>query len=454
VVKQIKFEARLIRTAPLALGLVLATAGMAQQGPQPASPAVDSAANLKLPENPQVFGAPMPSVVKATAIVNGEIITQTDIDQRVALLAIANDTPIPANEIDRLRQQVLSNLIDETLQIQAAKAEEIEITDADVDKTVARVAGNVKQTPAQMAEYLQSRGSSIRSIRRQIQGEMAWRRLQSKKIESTVNVGDEEVQAVIDKLTASKGAEEFRIGEIFLPSNSANDAEVQAGAQKIFAALQQGGSFVGYARQFSQSSSAAVGGDLGWMRPERLPDELANAVRQMRPGMVSAPIKVPGGYSIIAVQDVRKILTADPRNATLTLKQVTVSFPKGTTREQAEPTVAKFAQAAQNVGGCGGAEKIAGDLHAEVVESDQVKMRDLPPTLQDMMMQMQVGQATRPFGSIDEGVRILVLCGRDEVDPSLPSFDQVSQQMIEERVNLRSRRYLRDLRRDAVIDFR
>jgi peptidyl-prolyl cis-trans isomerase SurA len=443
-----------MRSAPLALGLVLATAGMAQQGPQPEAPAVDSAANLKLPDNPQVFGSPMPSVVKATAIVNGEIITQTDIDQRVALLAIANDTPIPANEIDRLRQQVLSNLIDETLQIQAAKAEEIEITDADVDKTVARVAGNVKQTPAQMAEYLQSRGSSIRSIRRQIQGEMAWRRLQSKKIESTVNVGDEEVQAVIDKLTASKGAEEFRIGEIFLPSNSANDAEVQAGAQKIFAALQQGGSFVGYARQFSQSSSAAVGGDLGWMRPERLPDELANAVRQMRPGMVSAPIKVPGGYSIIAVQDVRKILTADPRNATLTLKQITVSFPKGTSREQAEPTVARFAQAAQNVGGCGGADKIAGDLHAEVVESDQVKMRDLPPTLQDMMMQMQVGQATRPFGSIDEGVRVLVLCGRDEVDPSLPTFDQVSSQMIEERVNLRSRRYLRDLRRDAVIDFR
>jgi peptidyl-prolyl cis-trans isomerase SurA len=454
VVKQIKFETRLMRSAPLALGLALATAGMAQQGPQPESPAVDSAANLKLPDNPQVFGSPMPSVVKATAIVNGEIITQTDIDQRVALLAIANDTPIPANELDRLRQQVLSNLIDETLQIQAAKAEEIEITDADVDKTVARVAGGNKQTPEQMAAYLQSRGSSIRSIRRQIQGEMAWRRLQSKKIESTVNVGDEEVQAVIDKLTASKGAEEFRIGEIFLPSNSANEAEVQAGAQKIFAALQQGGSFVGYARQFSQSSSAAVGGDLGWMRPERLPDELANAVRQMRPGMVSAPIKVPGGYSIIAVQDVRKILTADPRNATLTLKQITVSFPKGTTREQAEPTVARFAQAAQNVGGCGGADKIAGDLHAEVVESDQVKMRDLPPTLQDMMMQMQVGQATRPFGSIDEGVRVLVLCGRDEVDPSLPSFEQVSEQMIEERVNLRSRRYLRDLRRDAVIDFR
>jgi peptidyl-prolyl cis-trans isomerase SurA len=164
---------RVMRSVPLALGFALATAAWAQNAP----PQVNSTATLNLPENPQVFGSALPSVVKATAIVNGEVITQTDIDQRLALLAIANNQPIPANEIERLRQQVLSNLIDETLQIQAAKAEEIEITDADIDKTVARVAGNVKQTPDQMAAYLKSRGSSIRSIRRQIQGEIAWRRL-------------------------------------------------------------------------------------------------------------------------------------------------------------------------------------------------------------------------------------------------------------------------------------
>lgn len=445
------------RTMPLALGLTLAGAAIAQQaqtGEQPQASQANSTATLNLPENPQLFGTSMPSVIKATAIVNGEIITQTDIDQRLALLVIANNSPIPASEMERLRQQVLSNLIDETLQIQAAKAEEIEITDSDIDKTVQRVAANVKQTPDQMAEYLKSRGSSIRSIRRQIQGEIAWRRLQSKKIESTVSVGDEEVQAVIDKLNASKGAEEFRVGEIFISASSANEEQAAANANRVFAALQQGGSFVGYARQFSEASTAAVGGDLGWVRPEQLPDELATAIRQMRPGMVSAPIKVAGGYSIIAVQDVRKILTADPRNALLTLKQVSISFPAGTSRDQAEPTVASFAQAAQNIGGCGGAERIAGEFNGEVVQSDEVKMRDLPPALQEMMLQMQVGQATRPFGSIEEGVRVLVLCGRDEVDPSAPSFDQVYAQLNEERVNLRSRRYLRDLRRDAVIDYR
>jgi len=447
-VKYRHYSGHLLRGIPLALGLALTTAGIAQEG------APSSTATLNLPENPQLFGSPLPSVVKATVIINGEVITQTDIDQRLALLAIANNSPIPANEVDRLRQQVLSNLIDETLQIQAAKAEEIEITDADVDRTVERVANNVKQTPEQMADYLKARGSSIRSIRRQITGEIAWRRLQSKKIESGVSVGDEEVKAVIDKLNASKGAEEFRVGEIFISANSANEEQAAANAQKVFSALQQGGSFVGYARQFSEASTAAVGGDLGWVRPEQLPDPLANAVRQMRPGMVSPPIKVPGGYSIVAVQDTRKILTADPRNAVLTLKQVTVTFPKGATRQTAEPEIARFSQGAQNIGGCGGADKLAADLNGEVIESDQVKVRDLPPALQEMILQMQVGQATRPFGSIEDGVRVLVLCGRDEVDPGMPSFDQVYAQLNEERVNLRSRRYLRDLRRDAVIDYR
>jgi peptidyl-prolyl cis-trans isomerase SurA len=174
----------------------------------------------------------------------------------------------------------------------------------------------------------------------------------------------------------------------------------------------------------------------------------------MGPGTISEPIPVQGGVSIIAVQDTRKILTADPRDAVLGLKQVSITFPKGTSREQAEPIVARFADAAKNIGGCGGADKIAGDFHGEVVTSDQVKLRDLPVTLQQMMLPMQVGQATQPFGSLEEGVRVLVICGRDEAAANAPTYDDIYSQLNEERVNMRARRYLADLRRDAVIEFR
>jgi peptidyl-prolyl cis-trans isomerase SurA len=231
-------------------------------------------------------------------------------------------------------------------------------------------------------------------------------------------------------------------------------SQAMANANQIIAQLRQGASFAAYARQYSEASTAAVGGDLGWVRPAQLPDQLATVLRTMGPGQVSMPIQVPGGVSILAVQDARKILSADPRNAVLSLKQVSISFPAGTTRAQAEERVAKFAAAAQNVGGCGGAERIANEFNGEVVQSDQVPLRQLPAALQEMMLPMQVGQATRPFGSIEEGVRTLVICGRDEVDPTAPTYDQVMNQLSEERINTRARRYLRDLRRDAVIEFR
>ena len=396
----------------------------------------------------------MPSVIKATAIINGEIVTQTDVDQRLALLIIANGGRLPADEVDRLRQQVLRNLIDETLQVQAAKAEKIIVKPADIDRTLVRVATNNKQTVEQLTALLESNGSSINSMRRQIEGEIAWARLQRAKIESSVSVGEDEVKAVLDRMNAAKGTEEYRVGEIFLSANAGNEAQTLSNANKILEQLRNGASFAGYARQYSEASTAAVGGDLGWVRPEQLPDPIAATLRSMGPGQVSNPIQVQGGFSIVAVQDTRKVLTADPRDAVLSLKQVSMAFPKGIARQQAEPIVARFAEAARTVGGCGGADKVAADFNAELVQSDQVKIRDLPPALQNIMLPMQVGQATQPFGSIEEGVRILVICGRDEVNANAPTHDDVYNQLNEERINLRAQRYLRDLRRDAVIEFR
>ena len=439
------------RLAAAALVLAVATTATAQDA---GSPGTSSTNALRLPDNPQIFGQALPSVVKATAIVNGEVITQTDVDQRLALLAIANEGQLPSDQIDQLRQQVLRNLIDETLQIQAAKTAEIKVTDKDIDRTFNRVAEGVKMTPDQLTQYLKKNGSSVRSLRRQIEGETAWRRLQQAKIENSISVGDEEVKAVLARLNASKGTEEYRVGEIFLSSTSDRMQQTMANANQIIGQLRQGASFAGYARQYSEASTAAVGGDLGWVRPEQLPDQIASVVRGMGPNQISPPIPVPGGISIIAVQDARKILSADPRSAVLSLKQVSITFPPGTTRPQAEARVAKFAEAARNVGGCGGAERIANEFNGEVVQSDQIRLRELPAALQEIMLPLQVGQATRPFGSIEEGVRTLVICGRDEADPTAPTFDQVFNQLSEERVNTRARRYLRDLRRDAVIEFR
>src|SRR4051812_24170572 len=115
--------------AGAAVALTVTTGAMAQEGAKPddQQPAINSSESLRLPENPQVFGTAMPSVVKATAIVNGDVITQTDVGQRLQLLAIANGGQIPAQERQRLGGEGLRNPLAEKLPIPAAQSEKIEI---------------------------------------------------------------------------------------------------------------------------------------------------------------------------------------------------------------------------------------------------------------------------------------------------------------------------------------
>jgi peptidyl-prolyl cis-trans isomerase SurA len=421
--------------------------------PQPGNGQDQLGGNLQLPTNPIFLGDTDTKVRKATAIVNGAVITATDVDQRLALIVLANQGRIQPDEMQRLRDQTLRNLVDETLEIQAAEAADIKVEQREVDAYYARYAQSFGKTAQQFSDFLRTAGSSSATIKHQIKGEMAWERLQQHKIEPFVNVSDDEVKSIIDRLNAEKGTQEYKVSEIFLSATPETAAQARANADRIVQQLRGGASFLAYARQFSEASTAAVGGDLGWVRPQQLPEQLAAVVRALPVGTVSDPIALPGGFSILAVQDTRQILTADPRDATLSLKQLSLAFTPNTPRADVEAKAQQLGQAGQSMGGCGGAEAAATRLGAEVV-ANEIKVRDLPGALQQTLLNLTVGQATQPFGTV-ERISILVLCGRDDPPPvNNISYDQVASQLTEERVNLRAQRYLRDLRRDAVVDYR
>ena len=441
----LRFSAR----AAVALGFAAALAGGATA--QDATPQ----GAITIPENVTIFGKNDPNHRRATAVVNGDIITGTDVDQRVALVVSASDGKVVGEELQRLRLQVLRNLIDETLQIQEAKAQDVSVEEDEVEQTYARVAQqNFSQNPKAMDAYLTRIGSSSGSLKRQIRGELSWQRLLRRNVQPFVNVADEEVKEMLARLQAAKGTEEYRIGEIFLSSTPETQAAVFENAKKIVEQLRQGGSFVGYARQFSEASTAAVGGDLGWIRLAQLPPELGTAAKDLSPGQLVGPVEIRGGFSILYLIDKRQVLTADPRDAILSLKQVSIAFPAGTTEAQASARAKQFGEAMKGAQGCGTVDGIAAGIGAQVVGNDQLKARDLPKALQDLILGLSIGESTPPFGSISDGVRVLMLCGRD--DPKVesgPNFDQLQQQMEDDRVSKRAQTYLRDLRRDAVIDY-
>ncbi|WP_249171880.1 peptidylprolyl isomerase [Erythrobacter sp. JK5] len=408
-----------------------------------------------LPESINILGPENPNERSATAVVNGFVITGTDIDQRVALVTSASQAEVSAEELQRLRVQVLRNLIDETLKVQAAEALDMKVTREEVERTYSQLAAqNFGQEPEKMDEYLVSIGSSPAALKRQIEGEVAWENLLRRNVTPFVNVAAEEVNDVLARLEASRGTEEYRLGEIYLSATIENRQAVLQNAERIMEQLRAGGSFVAYARQFSEATTAVVGGDLGFVRLGQLPPALATAARNMQPGQLVGPIEIPGGFSILYLIDKRQVLMADPRDALLSLKQISITFDPGIDTPAAEARVNEFATFVQGLRGCADAETARERIGATVVSNDQIRARSLPEQLQGIILNLQIGQTTPPFGSVEEGIRVLMLCGRDEPESGAgPTFASIERQIEEERINKRAQRYLRDLRNDAYIEY-
>lgn len=442
-------------------GASLVLAGLATLAVVPAAApaqtvAVPTADNpFGLPDEVTLFGKANPDVRTATAVVNGYVITGTDIDERVALVTSASEAKVTDEELLRLRVQVLRNLIDETLKVQAAQAQDIPAKPEDIERTYAQLAEqNFAGEPKKMDEYLRSVGSSPKALKRQIQGELAWENLIRRNIMPFVNVSAEEVNDVLARLEASRGTDEYRLGEIYLSATQENRAAVLENAQRIMQQLQAGGSFVAYARQYSEATTAVVGGDLGWVRLGQLPGPLANAVRQLQPGQLNGPVEIPGGFSIVYLINKRQVLMADPSQAILNLKQITITFEPGTTQPKAEAKIEQFADFIESMRGCADADRATEAVGAQVVSNDQILAANLPEQLRNIILNLQIGQTTPLFGGVEEGVRVLMLCGRDDPeDKGAPTFAAVMDQIEQERINKRAQRYLRDLRNDAYIEY-
>ena len=444
------------RTVGFVAALALGSAVFAQTDDQDDSAPAAQTDNtgLNIPSDVQLFGKLDPNVRKPTAIVNGTVITGTDVDQRVALIEAANNLKMQGDDLNRLKLQVLRGLIDETLEIQEAKSNDVTVKPEEILQGFNRVASNFKMTPDQLRAYLTRIGSSERSLDGQIESEIAWSHYLRSNVEPLINVGDQEVAAILDRLKAQQGTQEYHLREIYMSATPDRAAQVQANMQQLMQQIQSGQHPFEYYAQFSEASTRAVGGDLSWVRADTLPAPLAQAAQTMQVGQIAGPIQVPGGFSILYLVDKRTLGQPDPRDAVLALRQLTVHFPANITEAQAQAQTTQFAQATQAIRGCGDVAKVAQQIGAEVVDNDQVVVRQLPPQLQDIMLKLQIGQATPPFGSIKEGMRTLVLCGRDDPPAgALPGADQVEGQLQQQRVNLRAEQMLRDLRRDAIIEY-
>jgi peptidyl-prolyl cis-trans isomerase SurA len=394
------------------------------------------------------------SVNSIVAVVNGDVVTRSEIESRRRLLAlsagVAGDTGAQGGD------QILRLLIDERLRIQELSRRRIPVTDQDIASSVANIESRNGLPPGGVVQNLRRAGIEPRVLYDQIRAQIGWARLLRGMLGEQANVSDAEVNEFLAGQRARLGEPEFLVSEIFIPvENPGQEAQVRRFVTDVIQRLRQGVPFPMVAAQFSQSQSAIQGGAMDWMTGDRFDPAVTNILKQMPEGAVSNPIRVPGGFEIVQLRDKR--VSGRDMATIMSMRQVFLPF-EGQVNPQA-PTTQQLAQLqrAQTLSdqarSCDAMDAAARGS-PRPADPGPVRLDNItPPELRDLLGSLPIGRATQPIISVD-GALIFMVCSRETRNLAEANPQQARDILLRDRIELLSRQLQRDLRRRAQIEIR
>jgi peptidyl-prolyl cis-trans isomerase SurA len=394
------------------------------------------------------------SVNSIVAVVNGDVVTRSEVESRRRLLALsagmAGDAGAQGGD------QILRLLIDERLRIQELSRRRIPVTDQDIASSVANIESRNGLPPGGVVQNLRRAGIEPRVLYDQIRAQIGWARLLRGMLGEQANIPDAEVNEFLAAQRARLGEPEFLVSEIFIPvENPGQEAQVRRFVTDVIQRLRQGVPFPMVAAQFSQSQSAIQGGAMDWMTGDRFDPAVASILKQMPEGAISNPIRVPGGFEIVLLRD-RRVSGRDMATI-MNMRQVFLPF-EGQVNPQA-PTAQQLAQLqrAQTLSdqarGCEAMDAAARGS-PRPADPGPVRLDNItPPELRDLLGTLPIGRATQPIISVD-GALIFMVCSRETRNMAEANPQQARDILLRDRIELLSRQLQRDLRRRAQIEIR
>jgi peptidyl-prolyl cis-trans isomerase SurA len=345
----------------------------------------------------------------------------------------------------------MNALIDERLQNQElAKYEELKVSDEEVQREIAAMAQEVGTTPDNYVQYLAQGGIRPQTFRDQIRTQIGWSQLVGGRFQSRARVSRSAVDAALRSANEAAAKKQYLIGEIFIEANRVGGQQAALnGATQLVQQMVQGAPFQAVAQQFSAAPSSTRGGDAGWVVEGSVQPTLQQALDQLAPGQLSRPIPVDGGVYIIYMRDKR-----DGASASLvSLKQVMVELPD----TASEADVAAASQRLEAIRGQLTCDNILtratseqGLLGADLGEAD---VQNLAPQFQQVARSAEIGSISSPVRT-PLGVHLLAVCGRRVGGSEAPDARAVENQIFRQNIATLGRRYMRDLRSDALIEYK
>jgi len=376
------------------------------------------------------------------AVVNDEVISTFDVRQRMRMIISSSRVKPDEKTLVRIQQQALRGLIDERLQLQESQKFDIKVDQSEIDQAITRIARQNNVTLEDVKNDLRKSGISPTTLESQIRSEIAWQILVNGRYGSRVRVSNNQIAESKSRMEAALSKPQYLISEVLLESPSPEqDPMIYQGALSLIKQMRDGAPFQAVAQQFSSAPSAAQGGDVGWVHKADLPEAIQSALDQMKPGTISPPIKVPGGYYLIALRD-RK-----DGGAPMVVNFRQIVAPAGQ-EEKLKSYMAK-------VKSCEGAKDIKKSISGAFSNAfDEVALSELAPAIREVLEKLQPGQASKPIVN-PQGSTVFMVCDKHYAEGAgIPNDDQIADQLISTRLAMLSRRYLRDLRRDSTVEIR
>jgi peptidyl-prolyl cis-trans isomerase SurA len=254
--------------------------------------------------------APVQLVGRIVAVVNNEVITQFELNDRMRIVMQQlqkRGTPLPPQEV--LEKQMLERIITDRVQLQFAKETGIRVDDLQLDKTLQRIAQENNMTVEAFRGALEKDGISFAKFREEIRDEIILGRLREREVENRITVSEGEVEGFLSTRAAQAGGEdEFNLAHILVRvPEQASPEQIQgkrAHAEKALAELKKM-DFAQVAASYSDAPDALQGGVLGWRAASRLPALFQETVSSLKPGDTSAVLRSPNGFHILKLLDKR-----------------------------------------------------------------------------------------------------------------------------------------------------
>ena len=387
---------------------------------------------------------------RIAAVVNDDVISMSDVDDRMKLVLASTNLQNDPRAIQQVRAQVLRALIDEKLELQEAKKETVAVGLAEVSEAFSNIETQNKMPKGGIDTFLKQHNINRQTMVDQITAQIAWAKTVRRRFTHSVIVSDEEINEELKEEQANAGKPRSRVAEIYLSvDNPSQDTEIRETAQHLVDQIRKGAPFPAVARQFSQSSTANLGGDIGYVQPGQLDPEADRLIEKLQPGQMIGPVRLTGGYYIYLLIDRRPAV--DPSAQILVnLTQVVFPIPEGSDRAA---VIAKAKAATEEAKSCGELSKIGRDVSPELSGPiGDIKVSDLPAEVRPTILAAKVAAPTDPI-PVRNGIGVFMVCSRQGGDVE-QDRDRVADNITRSRLENLARGYLRDLRQVAFIDLR